>query len=1123
MESDERIDTQRLRQTGGFPAPDPARDERMRKAIGDALAARGAAARGGARRVWLSAAAACLLGGMLLALFSTFHGARNAPVLRSMEGDKDARINAPELARWGREGVRHDLGAERPAIPPAPAPPIATTAPPTRDPFSAIQAPSDGPLQGEALPGGRKGHGKADPGGVSAWKRSELVANTSRLMVGDKEELPLRGIQACVRVDGFRARVVLDLFFYNDRDRALEGSFQLRLPDEASPYFFAFGETSYRAEDVAPGQGGARGAFLAEVVGSPLDPGSIRALRAPTWTSPKEARMVPREKAAFAYRQEVRRSVDPAISEWAGAGVFNARVFPLAAKKLHRIVIGYDADLVRAGDDLEYRLDLPRGEIGRTADLRVGEIGVPVEVKPDAIFSKGTDPGAARSFRFDDPRDLAITLRLKGAGPILLAGEDPKTGPAFAARFRPDLPADGDAPGSPNAVFLVDVSLSSNPERFNVWRKLLKGILDENRGSLRSFAVLFFNVETFWWQERFVENTPENVAALMEFTDTLALEGASDLGAALREARGPRWQVAGVQPVVSDVFLLSDGSVTWGEGDLHALSRNIHAGYLGPLFAYATGLAGTDANALQHLARESGGAVFSVAGEAEIAKAAKAHRSRPWQIEGVRLEGASDLLLAGDPTAVYPGQELIVAGRGTPQPGVEVALALRRDGEERTVRTRFAAPVASDLAPRAYGQIATSRLEDLADAAADYARAYACHFRVTGRTCSLLMLESDAAYDRYAIKPEEDALVVKAKAASDVVAGVQKEALAALADPKARFLAWLRKMEKVPGAGFRVETALRLALEAMPAASFETAPGPLACRLHTFRGVPAALRERLAGRRLEYDALVSEASRRLAAHGAADALKALSSLVEENPGDAVLARDVAFSAMEWGLGDQALALLGRVADARPFEPQTFHAMARCLEEAGRGDLALAYYEVCMAGAWDQRFGDFRRIAGIEYLRFLKRVAAGAIQTSAPDFARARLETISREIGPGPADLLVTISWNTDGTDVDLHVTEPSGEECSYQHTETRQGGRITRDVTQGYGPEMYLLPKASAGAYRIRVHYYASDRNRASARSKVYATIVEGFGTPRERVARKVVTLAEGKDMHDIAEVVLGR
>jgi uncharacterized protein YfaP (DUF2135 family) len=121
-----------------------------------------------------------------------------------------------------------------------------------------------------------------------------------------------------------------------------------------------------------------------------------------------------------------------------------------------------------------------------------------------------------------------------------------------------------------------------------------------------------------------------------------------------------------------------------------------------------------------------------------------------------------------------------------------------------------------------------------------------------------------------------------------------------------------------------------------------------------------------------------------------------------------------------------------------------------------------------------------------------------------------------------ADLVVMITWNTDGTDVDLHVVEPSGEECFYSHRDTQSGGRLTQDVTQGYGPEMYVLPRAPAGNYQIRAHYFASDRNRASARTKVQALIFEDFGTPRQRVTEKTVVLEDAKQMHDLLEVKRG-
>ena len=70
---------------------------------------------------------------------------------------------------------------------------------------------------------------------------------------------------------------------------------------------------------------------------------------------------------------------------------------------------------------------------------------------------------------------------------------------------------------------------------------------------------------------------------------------------------------------------------------------------------------------------------------------------------------------------------------------------------------------------------------------------------------------------------------------------------------------------------------------------------------------------------------------------------------------------------------------------------------------------------------------------------------------------------------------------------------------------------------------MYLVRDAVPGEYRIRVHYYASDRNRASARTSVLATVVRGSGTPQEKIERKVVSLASGKEFHDIITVKVGK
>ena len=153
--------------------------------------------------------------------------------------------------------------------------------------------------------------------------------------------------------------------------------------------------------------------------------------------------------------------------------------------------------------------------------------------------------------------------------------------------------------------------------------------------------------------------------------------------------------------------------------------------------------------------------MFSVVGEAEIDRAATAHRFRPWRLARVEVPGGSDLLVAGRPQVVFPDQQLLVVGRGTPDPkAAEVVLTLTRERKPAKCGPRSTACWPPSLAARAYGQVAVGQMEDLAEADGPVATAYARHFRVTGRTCSLLMLESEQDYARFQIKPEEDAFVV---------------------------------------------------------------------------------------------------------------------------------------------------------------------------------------------------------------------------------------------------------------------------------------------------------------------------------------------------------------------------
>jgi hypothetical protein len=958
----------------------------------------------------------------------------------------------------------------------------------------------------EGAPGGGD---KKKPPEAKTWKRSEFASNTSRLTIGDKEELPLRAAQIKVTVDGFRARVLLDLFYENDRPQQYEGTFQLRLPNEASPYFFAFGKTALTADPTVL----AATRSFDDAKHTRSAPEAIFLEREKSWTEPREARVVPKEKAAFAYTETVRGRIDPALMEWAGAGVFNARVFPLEKQRVHRIVVGYDVPLLAVGDDLELRIDVPDQAKSALVDIEIGDPKAAARFTPAPSREEGK-----RYYRFADPKEHTIALRITKPGVTVLAGEDSKTGAYFATSFAPALPASPAKAEPPSqAVFLVDTSMTANPDAFNVQLKLLESILENNRSTLKKAAVLFFNVGLSWYKDGFFDNTPENAKALLEHARTLALEGATDLGAALAEGARPAWFVP-VEPQPKwNLFLLSDGAATWGESDTFALSNAVASGFSGPLFAYQTGLPGADGAALARLAKDSGGAVFSVVSETEVAAASTAHQSRAWQIKNVELKGGSDLLLAGRPKAVFPGQRLGLVGRGEPAKDAEIVLTVEQGGEEKTVRTKIARRVSSTLAARAYGETAVAAIEELDTALEPAAIAYATHFRVTGRTCSLLMLESQADYERFGINPDSSAQTVLSANAADIVASAWKKVGDALGDPKLGFLAMLARLERLDGVKLALPSEARSAIEAMPRATFEVQAPRLLPKRVTREGVPGNYEELIQTKNLDYDSAVAEAERRLKALGPADALVALSSLVEQSPGDGVLARDVGQSALAWDLPGAAYHLFRRVAIARPFEPQTYAAMASSLARMKNADLAIAYYEIALAGHWDARFGEFPKIVAADYVRLLGAIDKGTLTAGAAAYARSRKPALTALLGIEKADLVVIIGWNTDATDIDLHVVEPTGEECFYSNRVTKIGGRLTQDVTQGYGPEMYVLSQAKGGDYRVFAHYFASHQNRMSARTKVFATVFERWGSPDERVTEKTVLLAEGKADHDIA------
>ncbi|MCI5143053.1 MAG: DUF2135 domain-containing protein, partial [Candidatus Electrothrix sp. ATG1] len=105
------------------------------------------------------------------------------------------------------------------------------------------------------------------------------------------------------------------------------------------------------------------------------------------------------------------------------------------------------------------------------------------------------------------------------------------------------------------------------------------------------------------------------------------------------------------------------------------------------------------------------------------------------------------------------------------------------------------------------------------------------------------------------------------------------------------------------------------------------------------------------------------------------------------------------------------------------------------------------------------------------------------------------------------EIRISLSWDADLTDVDLHVLEPTGDHASYNNRTTRQGARVSRDVRDGYGPEEYILKKAVKGVYQIKAHYYASDQQSLCGPCTVTASLFTDYARDNEQERTLVLRL----------------
>ena len=203
----------------------------------------------------------------------------------------------------------------------------------------------------------------------------------------------------------------------------------------------------------------------------------------------------------------------------------------------------------------------------------------------------------------------------------------------------------------------------------------------------------------------------------------------------------------------------------------------------------------------------------------------------------------------------------------------------------------------------------------------------------------------------------------------------------------------------------------------------------------------------------------------------AEAARAFASLIEIGPAKPELLQRAGLLLLRAGKGSIAETPLRRALQLRPDRANGYRHLALILWQEGQVEEAARVLESAAGQSFPGWYGHVQR-AITEELGYVYR----AWLRKSPE-RRAEIEARAREsrVDLDRTDALrVTLAWETDANDVDLHVVDPAGEQCFYAHPSTRSGLALYEDITQGLGPEVIRTGEVDRGTYHVGVRYFAA-------------------------------------------------
>ena len=203
------------------------------------------------------------------------------------------------------------------------------------------------------------------------------------------------------------------------------------------------------------------------------------------------------------------------------------------------------------------------------------------------------------------------------------------------------------------------------------------------------------------------------------------------------------------------------------------------------------------------------------------------------------------------------------------------------------------------------------------------------------------------------------------------------------------------------------------------------------------------------------------------------ALRAYASIAEVSPGNSGLLNRAGFLLLRRGEYEMAETLFRFAIERRPDHHNNYRGLSLALWLQGKYEAAAQELDAAMGRSYNSRYKNLKRVLREELgyvLRAWRKSDKGK---------RHRAEEMASKHGvklDRIDDLRITLHWETDANDVDLHVVDPANEECYYSHKNNASGLNLYEDLTQGLGPEVAVVPpgRLLEGPYHIGVKYFSA-------------------------------------------------